>query len=240
MTPPHDATHFRAVLFDLDGTLLNTLADIASAGNRVLTAQGFPTHPNEAYRRFVGEGVARLFAQALPPESATSDQINHCTHQFKIEYAQTWNIESHLYDGIPTLLDELSARGLNLAVLSNKPDVFTKECVRHYLARWTFHPIHGEGDGFPRKPDPTGAQTTAAELGLAPESILYLGDTPTDMTTARLAGMPAVGVSWGFRGTEELWNAGARAVIDHPADLLAILDGTRALRPARPCPQTED
>lgn len=227
LSPP-----FRAVLFDLDGTLLDTLDDIASAGNRVLNAQGFPAHPTDAYLRFVGEGVARLFAQALPADAATPEQIAICTESFRDAYAQTWNVASRLYDGIPELLDALVVRGVSLAVLSNKPDLFTQKCVAHYLARWPFDPVHGEGDGIPRKPDPAGAQITASELGYPPGSILYLGDTPTDMTTARLAGMPAVGASWGFRTPQELWNAGARTVIDHPSELLAILDGTKSLRPA--------
>lgn len=235
-----NASPYRAVLFDLDGTLLDTLDDIASAANRVLETQGFPTHPTKAYLRFVGEGVARLFAQALPMDAATPERITACAEGFRGAYDQTWNVASRLYDGIPELLDALVARGLPLAVLSNKPDLFTQKCVQFFLSRWPFDPVHGEGPGFPRKPDPQGARAIAGELGFSPESILYLGDTPTDMTTAQRAGMTAVGASWGFRTTDELWNAGANAVIDHPADLLAILDGTQALRPAPPRGQAGD
>ncbi len=227
------STSFRAILFDLDGTLLNTLDDIASAANRVLAARGFPAHPTEAYRQFIGEGVPRLFARALPENAATPEQAASCAVAFRDEYAQTWNRASHLYEGIPELLDALTAHGIPLAILSNKPDSFTHECTRHYLARWPFQPVHGAREGIPPKPDPRAALAIADELGRSPESILYLGDTRVDMNTARDAGMFAVGAAWGFRDADELWNAGAREVIHHPAELLAILDETGSLPPPR-------
>lgn len=233
VSPPNaTSSPIRAVLFDLDGTLLDSLADIADAANRVLTAQGFPAHPHTSYRRFIGDGVPTLFSRALPEPNATPEQIAACANAFRQEYAGAWNVASRVYDGIPELLDTLIARGLALAVLSNKPDVFTKECVRHYFARWPFGPVYGDRAGIPRKPDPSGARAIAAELGCDPSAILYVGDTSVDMTTAQRAGMPAVGVSWGFRPVAELWESGARAVIDHPGELVAILDGTRPQRTA--------
>jgi phosphoglycolate phosphatase len=220
------------VLFDLDGTLIDSLADIADAANRVLISQGFPAHPRDAYRGFIGDGVPTLFARALPAGAGTPERIAACAEGFRVAYADAWNVATRVYDGIPELLDTLAGRGLKLAVLSNKPDAFTKGCVRHYLAAWPFAPVHGDRAGVPRKPDPAGAKAIAGELGLDPGAILYVGDTSVDMATARRAGMPAVGVAWGFRSADELWESGAGAVIDHPRELAAILDGRRSLRAA--------
>jgi phosphoglycolate phosphatase len=220
------------VLFDLDGTLIDSLADIADAANRVLVSREFPPHPRDAYRGFIGEGVPTLFARALPEGAGTPERIAACAEGFRAEYADAWHAATRVYDGIPELLDAIVARGLKLAVLSNKPDAFTKDCVRHYLDRWPFAPVYGDRAGVARKPDPAGALAIAAELGCAPGAVLYVGDSSVDMTTARRAGMPAAGVSWGFRSADELREHGAGAVIDHPAELLPILDGTRPLRAA--------
>jgi len=212
-----------AVLFDLDGTLLDTLADIAIAANAVLEEIGLPTHPVEAYRQFIGEGVPMLFQRAAG--AADPALLDRCVGRFREVYGQAWNVRTHPYDGVPELLDELTARGPALAVLSNKPDVFTRLCVEHYLGRWPFRVVLGSREGVPRKPDPAGALEAAALLGLDPAAIVYLGDTAIDMRTARGAGMHPVGVSWGFRPVAELLDAGAAQIIDRPLALLDVLDG---------------
>ena len=215
----------QAVLFDLDGTLLDTLADIASAANAALALESMPTHPAAAYRQFIGDGVDMLFRRALPPDQDHDDaRIIRCVAHFHATYATSWNIASEPYPGIADLLDALAARRLPLAILSNKPDEFTRLCAEFYLSGWTWQAIVGQREGVPRKPDPTAALLIAEQIGIAPTNIVYVGDSSVDMRTARASGMKAVGVSWGFRSVEELRATGALAIIDHPSDLLPLLD----------------
>ena len=215
---------FRAVMFDLDGTLLDTLADIARAANQALDREVMPTHPADDYRSFIGDGVAMLFRRALPHESAEDALIARCVEGFHDAYSRCWDDQTRPYDGIPELLDALVARGLGLAVLSNKPDDFTRLYGEHYLAPWPFRAVVGQRDRVPRKPDPAGALEVADVLGIVPAAFLYVGDSGVDMKTARAAGMFAVGVSWGFRPVEELRSTGAQAIIDHPSELLGLID----------------
>jgi phosphoglycolate phosphatase len=217
-------TRFRAVLFDLDGTLLDTLADIAHSANAVLSGLGVPTHPDDDYRRFIGDGVATLFLRALPPEAAEPDVVERCIAAFRDEYGRSWNVRTRPYDGVPELLDALTARGLLLSMLSNKPDEFTRRCAEEYLSRWPFRVVLGQRAGVPRKPDPAGAVEVAGRLRVDASEVVYVGDSSVDMETARRAGMPAVGVAWGFRPVEELWASGAQAVIEHPSELLGVIE----------------
>jgi phosphoglycolate phosphatase len=209
----------RAVLFDLDGTLLDTLEGIALAGNAVLAECGFATYTADEYRLLVGAGVLKLFERALPPHAATPALIELCAGRFRDVYRTTWTTGTQPYDGIPELLDELARRQLPMAVLSNKPDEFTQQCVREYFANVPFAAVLGEQPGVPPKPDPTGARQIVSALGVPPGEVLYLGDTSIDMETARRAGMTPLGALWGFRSREELVAAGARAVIGHPRDV---------------------
>jgi phosphoglycolate phosphatase len=214
-----------AVLFDLDGTLLDTLADIAQAANEALAVEGLPAHPDADYRDFIGDGVAMLFRRALPPGSADEARVARCVEAFQVTYSRHWDRRTRPYPGIPELLDALTARGMALAVLSNKPDDFTRMYGDRYLAPWPFRIVVGHREGVPRKPDPAGALEIAGRLGLEPAAIAYVGDSGVDMKTARGAGMYAVGVNWGFRPEEELWANGADAIIGHPFELLGVLDG---------------
>jgi phosphoglycolate phosphatase len=214
----------RAVVFDLDGTLLDTLADIALSANRVLEVRGFPTHEIDTYRYFVGDGVEMLFRRALPIQAQNPDVISACGNDFRKIYAHNWNVHTRPYAGIPELVDALTARGLEMAVLSNKPHDATERCVDEYFPPGTFRVVLGQRDGIPRKPDPAGALEIADRLAVTPQETVLLGDTATDMTTARNAGMYAVGALWGFRPVRELRDAGARAVIEHPMNLMKILD----------------
>jgi phosphoglycolate phosphatase len=216
---------FRAIIFDLDGTLLDTLADIAHAANAALALEGFPTHPEGDYRRFIGDGVAMLFARALPQDRVDVVMVGRCVAHFDATYGESWNVRTRPFEGIPELLDALTERKVALAVLSNKPHDFTRLYGEHYLARWPFRAIYGQREGVARKPDPAGALEIARKLAIEPGEILYVGDTGVDMQTARSAGMFPVGVTWGFRPEEELQSAGARAIIHHPSELLGLLDG---------------
>ncbi|MCK6628329.1 MAG: HAD family hydrolase [Anaerolineae bacterium] len=214
---------YHAVLFDLDGTLLDTLADLGKAMNRVLVAQGLPGHPLEAYRYFVGEGARLLVTRALPENRRDEATIAACLAAFQADYNQNWRVETKPYPGIPEMLDALTARGLKLAVLSNKPYDFTVRCVRKLLPRWTFEPVFGLRETVPRKPDPAGALEIAACLNIPPAHFLYLGDTAIDMQTARAAGMFPVGALWGFRSAEELEESGAEVLLEEPLGVLGVL-----------------
>ena len=215
---------YRAVIFDLDGTLLDTLEDIGDAANRVLAGRGFPTHPVDSYRDFIGDGAGRLIMRALPPDHRQPETLQGCLKDFGAAYARNWNVKSRPYPGIPELLSALLDRGVLCAVLSNKPEVFTVQCVSELLSAWTFPVVMGAVPERPHKPDPQGAREAARRLEVDPSQVLYVGDTVTDMQTALAAGMLPLGVSWGFRPAAELTAHGARAILEKPLDLLPWLD----------------
>ena len=215
---------YQAVLFDLDGTLLDTLADLAEASNRVLAGRGLKPYPVEDYRYFVGNGVRHLLECILPrPLREKEEEIEAAIAAFQQEYAKNWQEHTKAYQGIAELLDYLSANGYRLAVLSNKPQHFTELCVHTLLADWHFDSVLGQREGIPRKPHPAGALETARVLGLPPSAILYAGDTGVDMRTAQQAGMDAVGVLWGFRDAEELRATGAELLAQTPQELIRFL-----------------
>jgi len=214
---------YKAVLFDLDGTLLDTLEDLADSMNVVLRRFGFPEHPVEPYKYFVGDGVDNLVLRTLPEAHRDPATVQLCMAAMREEYARRWADKTHPYDGIPELLDALTARGIRMAVLSNKPDDFTKLCVARLLPRWRFGLVAGMRPSGPKKPDPAGARAAAEHFGLRPAEVLYLGDTNTDMQTAVAAGMFPVGALWGFRTADELVANGAKVLIEKPLDLLQLL-----------------
>lgn len=213
----------QAVIFDLDGTLLDSLEDLADSMNHVLAAAGLPTHAVAAYRFFVGDGVEMLVRRAAPEERADTATLARLAIAMREEYDRRATSKTRPYPGIPELLDELSARGLPVAILSNKPHDATRHVVARLLPRWRFAAVQGVLPEIPRKPDPAGALALAARLHLAPGEVLYVGDTDTDMRTARAAGMRAVGVLWGFRPGAELTAAGAQFLVATPADILPLL-----------------
>jgi phosphoglycolate phosphatase len=214
---------YEAILFDLDGTLLDTLNDLSNAVNRVLAQHGFPIHQQEAYRYFVGDGAKMLMTRALPEHQRHENTIQTCLEEFQEEYGQHWNVETSVYQGIAEMLDRLYARGIHLAILSNKPHEFTRRCVEEFLSKWTFDVVLGQHHSIPQKPDPAGALLIAQRIGVSTSSFLYLGDTAIDMKTARAAGMFPVGVLWGFRPIEELQEHGAKAFLNHPLEVLTLL-----------------
>lgn len=214
---------YKGVVFDLDGTLLNTIDDLADSMNEVLRRRGYPTHEVEKYRYFVGNGIANLVRRALPQWLKDEDIKVECVHSMKEEYNKRMTDKTHPYEGIPELLDELTLRGVKIAILSNKPDPATKLVTAELLSRWKFQSVLGERPDVPRKPDPAGAFETAKKLEIMPEEILYVGDSGVDMETALNAGMFGVGAAWGFRTVEELESSGAKAVIHNPLELLGYL-----------------
>jgi phosphoglycolate phosphatase len=214
----------RAVIFDLDGTLADSLEDIASAMNRTLEAHGFPVHPVSAYRTFVGEGVRKLVERSLPP--GTQQVREAFIADYQADYAEHLLDATRLFPGIPEVLDGLQRAGVPVGVLSNKPDAPTRRLVEALCNRWQFGAVVGERPGVPRKPDPASALALADALGAPPEAVAFVGDTSVDMLTARAASMRPVGVLWGFRPKEVLaTGAEAAGTAEELARLLGV-DGT--------------
>lgn len=212
----------KAVLFDLDGTLLDTLEDLATSGNEVLAARGLPPHPLDAYRTFIGNGMVNLARDVFPPEMRpeTDEQIATVLDEYRAAYSRNWTKTTVPFPGIAAVLDRLVADRIPIGVVSNKAHDFTLQCVETFLGDWKWDVVIGARDGHPRKPDPSGALEAAAALGVAPEECLFVGDSDVDMMTAKGAGMVAVGVNWGFRPAEELAASGAEVILGEPGELL--------------------
>ena len=214
---------YQAILFDLDGTLVDTLGDIANSTNRVLARRGFPIHPVEAYSTYLGEGAGVLIMKSLPEGHRDEAIFNECLAEFSADYQENCTLKTYLYPEIGELLDALRQRGVRLAVLSNKPHSMTQRVVAELMPRWEFEVVQGQTPEMPRKPDPAGALDAARRMGLAPADFLYLGDSDTDMQTALAAGMYAVGALWGFRSREVILAGGAQALVDTPLQVLDLL-----------------
>lgn len=212
----------RAVLFDLDGTLLDTLADIADSMNAALAALGQPAHPVEAYRFFVGDGVEALVRRSAPAHSQDEAFVRRAVGLLRDEYGRRWDRKTRPYPGVPELLAALAGRGVPMAVLSNKPDDFTRMAVERFLPGTPFSAVRGMRPGGPKKPDPSAALDIARGIAVPPAEFVYVGDTDTDMRTARAAGMRPVGALWGFRPEEELRAHGAHGFVSEPRELLAF------------------
>ncbi len=212
---------FSAVMFDLDGTLADTLADIAAAGNHVLHHFGRQPIPVQRYRTLAGQGAWWLVEHALESnDKALISQGVELLKAFQLKHAHA---RTTLYPGVAELLDTLTARNVPMAVLSNKPDAATVQLVSHLLGRWRFTAVRGHREGTPLKPDPASAIAIADELSIPPARWLYVGDTDVDMLTATGAGMFAAGVLWGFREEDELRRSGAKAIVSEPMQLISLL-----------------
>lgn len=216
-------TH-KGIIFDLDGTLADTLTDIANSMNRVLQANGYPVHPAEDYRFLIGRGLENLVSGSLPGQARLPSVITACLASLVEDYRDNCLVHTHLYPGIEPLLFRVQAMGLKLAVFSNKADDLTRIIVKSLMPGIHFSRIVGARPDYPKKPDPSGARLISGFLNLLPEQMIYLGDSDVDMLTARGAGMLAVGVLWGFRTKEELLLNGADHLLSEPNELMALLE----------------
>lgn len=216
---------YKAIIFDMDGTLLNTLTGIGKATNRVLAAMNFPQHPMANYRYLVGEGAARLIRCALPEDARDEQTIQQGLKAFQDDYRLNWQANTQPYDGIVDMLDALAEHGVRMAILSNKPHNITKACVEEMLADWKFEVVFGQRDDVPRKPDPFSALEIARMMEIQPSDYIFMGDTGIDMKTASNGGMFPLGVLWGFRPEKELREEGAKVLIKDPLEILDILSG---------------
>lgn len=213
---------FKGAIFDLDGTLIDSIEDIADSMNVVLRENGFPEHDLKSYKIFVGNGIKTLVRRALPTDSA-EEVIERCFTAMIIRYKSYSDVKSAPYKGIPELLAELEGRGVKMAVLSNKADRITKSVIASLLPGTPFVNVEGLKDEATKKPNPANALKICENMGVRPEEIIYLGDTGIDMETAKRAGFYAVGVLWGFRGKDELISNGADILISTPDEALKLL-----------------
>ncbi len=213
----------KALIFDLDGTLINSLDDLADAINMMLTERGYPTQPREVFPLYIGDGVRSLVERALPPEALETLNIDACVADYQRCYHATWNQKTRPYPGIFDMLTALKLRGLKVGVLSNKPHAFTVLCCDHFFPENTFDFVLGARDTVPRKPHPAGALEIAEIFGVLPSECAYIGDSGIDMETGVRAGMLPVGVLWGFRGEEELRAKGAQKLVSKAAEIVEMV-----------------
>ncbi len=210
-------------IFDLDGTLLDTVGDLAAACNRMLALRGLPEHTYDDYCRFVGNGILRLVERALPEELRTPEYVAAARADFIRFYLGAIDRYTKPYAGIPELLAELARRGVRLAVASNKFQQGTEQLVRRFFPEIPFVAVFGQRAGVPLKPDPAVVSEILARTGVPRQRVLYVGDSGIDMQTARAAGVRSAGVTWGFRPREELRQAGADVLVDRSEELLGLL-----------------
>lgn len=213
----------RLAIFDLDGTLLNTIADLATATNQALEACGFPSHPISAYPMFVGNGINKLFERALPCEARTEENVLNIRAHF-LPYYDEHNADlSTPYPGIPQLLEHLQAMGMQLAVASNKYQRATEKLIRHYFPPIRFGAIFGQREGVPIKPHPQVVEEILTLIPVNKEEVIYIGDSGVDMQTAHNAGVESIGVTWGFRPREELVQHSPTYIVDTAEELMGII-----------------
>lgn len=207
------------LIFDLDGTLVDSLKGIAASLNHALAASGLPTHPSSAVRGFIGNG-ARVLIQRATPADASDGLLDSVEMAFKTNYDSTWPDGTVTYPGIDGLLQSLQTRGYPLVVLSNKPHPFTEAMVSRMFPTIRFTSVLGQRPGIPHKPDPAGAIEVAGSMGRLPQDCAVIGDSTMDVETARNAGMHAIAVTWGFHDRERLVAAGADFLVESPIELL--------------------
>jgi len=213
----------KLVIFDLDGTLLDTIADLAKSANHALEELGYPTHPTEVIRTFVGNGIDKLLERALPANERTLENVMRMRAHF-IPYYDMHNADLSVpYPGIPPLLEELQKEGTMIAVASNKYQTATEKLVKHYFPTIHFIEVLGQREGIHVKPDPTIVFDILKKANVRPEETLYVGDSGVDMQTALNAHVDAIGVTWGFRPRAELESFKPSGLVDEAIELLRFI-----------------
>ena len=214
---------YKTVVFDLDGTLLNTIDDLADAGNRVCAARGWPQHTVEEYKYFVGNGIPKLVERFSPPEARTPAILADTLAAFQADYGAHLRDKTAPYPGMPALLARLKAAGVQLAVFSNKADPLARQVVADYFDAALFDAVRGALPGVPTKPAPQGTLALMQAIGADPAATLYVGDSNVDVDTAHNAGLPCCGALWGFRTRQELTDAGAEHLAADAEELWNVI-----------------
>jgi phosphoglycolate phosphatase len=215
---------YRAVIFDLDGTLLDTLYDLGNSGNILLNRYSFPVHPIEKYKAFIGDGAKKLVERILPAEKRENGFIEKLTKEFKEIYAENCDVNTKTFPGIEALLEELRKKNIKMSILSNKPHELTMQVVKNHLPENSFEIVRGHIDGEPRKPDASIAVKMVHKMGLSALETIFLGDMENDINTALNGKFYPVAVSWGMRSKEQLSASGAKIIIEKPLDLLKMFE----------------
>jgi len=213
---------YKAVIFDLDGTLLDTITDIAISCNYVLEKYNHSPLPIEDYKILVGQGASQLFKDLLPKLSL--EEQNNALALFENYYAKEFSKNTKLYKDINKVLTYFQIKNIKMAILSNKPNLFTKKCALKYLKNWKFDAVYGIREGIERKPNPAGVIEILKELDVKAEDTLFVGDTKVDMLTAKNSNMDSIGVLWGFREKEELINNGAKFIVKDPIEIIKLIN----------------
>ncbi len=208
-------------VFDLDGTLVNSIYDIAAAVNRSLEKMGKKTHPVEAYYKMVGDGMVVLCQRALP--DGTKEEVDALIQLYQSDYLNNCCVETVPYPGVPAMLQKCKESGMTMAIITNKPQGQTEEVVSKLLGKEYFSAIIGSGGEFPCKPDTTALFSVMEKLDVKPEEVWHIGDSDVDMALGVNAGIEALGAAWGFRGAEELVAAGATAIVHDVSELMEYI-----------------
>ena len=214
----------KLVIFDLDGTLLNTIEDLAQAANYALEKNEFATHSMASYPFFVGNGVRRLITRVLPEDHRDEETINHLLKDFLEFYNEHCTQYTRPYDGMPELLSDLHDMGVRMAVASNKYQLAVDKIIGHYFPDINFVAVEGQREGVNIKPDPSVVFSILAKAQVAKADTLYVGDSGVDMETARRACIDSVGVTWGFRPEKELNEYHANCIVNRPLDILDVVE----------------
>ena len=210
---------YSSIIFDLDGTLLDTLTDIAESVNSVLALNGFPIHSRDGYADFLGDGLHNLITRSVPADTPKFI-IDECCLSFTEIYSKNWKNNGRLYKGIDIMLAKLLEQGVRCTVLSNKPHAFTCMFIDHFFKEGIFEIVFGQREGVEKKPDPAGAIAISEFLKIKPEDILFVGDSDVDIQTGKAAGMGTVGVSWGYRTVAELKKNNADIIVNNPLEII--------------------
>lgn len=213
----------KLAIFDLDGTLLDTIGDLAASCDAVMQMNGLPQHTTDEYRQMVGRGILRLVEAAIPKQMRSPEYVEKVRRDFVAYYLDHIDLHTHPYNGIPELINAMTERGVKIAVASNKFQAGTERLIRSFFPDVEFVAVLGQRVGVPLKPDPQIDLEIIEAAGVEPSETLHIGDSGVDMQTAHAAGVRAVGVTWGFRSREELAESGADVIVDHPEEILNLL-----------------
>ena len=213
---------YKAIIFDLDGTLVNSLSDLAVACNYSLEKNGFNSYPVEDYKYLVGDGMVKLIERAITEEKLTPESFKAVFDDFMGYYRQNYLVHTKAYDGIAEAINSLSEMGLKLAVVSNKADDMTNIIVKEFFGD-IFTRVTGKREGYPTKPDPTLTLKIIEEMGVTPNECVFVGDSGMDCANAVNSGCYPLGVLWGFRKRDELLQNGAKTIINHPCEIVPFV-----------------